>query len=325
MIVPVLVYTPETHFGLGGLFAHLFRTTRAPDARTSSVGLVGLITTRRQALFEAHPDVYLASDDLHLFGKFEYQHYPDSFFGIGNDSDEEERYVRSRLRLRPVLQHRLAGQLYAGVLGDAMRFSPEYIDPNGLFAREDVPGENGGITVGIGPTLTLDTRDDTLAPTSGALITGSYLEFLPNLGSSYAFSKFQVDARFFVPVAREQVFGVHLYAETQGRAVPYYHLAMLGGDELLRGYYLGRYRDKNLLALDLEFRTPVYWRFGAVAFAGAGRIGRDPAELTVAPLRWTVGTGARFALTSEERLNLRLDFGIGPDTHGLYFTAREAF
>jgi hypothetical protein len=328
VIVPIVVYTPETHIGLGALFAHLFRTLRAPEARTSSIGLVGLITTRRQAVFEVHPDVYLASDDLHLFGKFEYQHYPDSFFGVGNDGDDdevEERYERDRLRMRPVLQHRLTGQLYAGVLGDAMRFDPEYLDPNGIFAREDVPGERGGVTVGLGPTLTLDTRDNTLAPHEGALITGNYIEFLPNLGSRYAFRKFQADARFFVPLGDQQVLGLHLYGEAQGKNVPYYHLAMLGGDELLRGYYLGRFRDKNLLALDLEFRTHVYWRFGAVAFAGAGRIGSELGALTVAPLRWTVGTGVRYALTTEERLNLRLDFGIGPDTRGLYFTAREAF
>lgn len=327
VIVPILLYTPETHFGLGGLFAHLFRTTKAPRARTSSIGLLALITTRRQAIFEAHPDVYLASDDLHVFGKLEYQRYPDSFFGIGNQSrnEDEERYVRDRLRVRPVVQHRLTGQLYAGVLGDAMRFRPEYFDTDGLFALREIPGEQGGVTIGIGPTLTLDTRDNTLWAREGALLTGNYLEFFPSFGSNYQFRKFQADARFFVPIASEQVLAMHLYGEAQGRTVPYYHLAMLGGDELLRGYYLGRYRDKNLLALDIELRSPVYWRFGAVAFAGAGKIGGELEELAAAPLRWTVGGGARFALDTEERLNLRLDVGIGPDTQGLYFTAREAF
>ena len=126
VIVPVVVYTPETQLGLGALFAHLFRTLRAPEARTSSIGLVGLITTRRQVVFEVHPDVYLASDDLHLFGKFEYQHYPDSFFGIGNDGDDdevEERYERDRLRMRPVLQHRRTGQLDRLLLSPPRRAS----------------------------------------------------------------------------------------------------------------------------------------------------------------------------------------------------------
>jgi hypothetical protein len=43
------------------------------------------------------------------------------------------------------------------------------------------------------------------------------------------------------------------------------------------------------------------------------------------PIRWAAGGGLRLSLNTEERLNLRLDVGVGPDTYGVYFTAREAF
>ncbi len=327
VIVPILLYTPETHFGVGGLFIHLFRLKPEPGARLSSIAVVGMITTRRQAVFEVHPDIYWASDDLHVFGRVEYQKYPDSFWGIGNSADDapEERYERTRLRYRPVVQLRIAGQVYAGLFGDAMWFSAEYLDPDGLFATRNVPGEDGGITVGLGPTLTFDSRDNTVATISGWLVNATFTEFSPTFGSRYSFRKFQLDARWFTPTAYEQVLAVHAYSEVQGKDVPYYHLGMLGGDELLRGYYLGRYRDENLVALDVEYRVPVYWRFGAVAFAGAGMVSEHLQDLPGAPVRWAVGSGLRFAVNQEEHLNLRLDFGIGPDTRGFYFTAREAF
>jgi hypothetical protein len=327
VIVPVLLYTPETHFGVGGLFIHLFRLKREADARLSSIAVVGMITTRRQAVLEVHPDIYWASDDLHVFGKVEYQKYPDSFWGIGNSADDatEERYERTRLRYRPVVQLRIAGHAYAGLFGDAMWFRGEYLDPDGIFANETIPGEDGGITVGLGPTVTFDSRDNTVATVSGWLVNATFTEFSPTFGSRYSFRKFQLDARWFTPTAYDQVLAVHGYSEVQGKDVPYYHLGMLGGDELLRGYYLGRYRDENLVALDLEYRVPVYWRFGAVAFGGAGMVSEQLRDLPAAPVRWAVGTGLRFAVNQEEHLNLRLDFGIGPDTHGLYFTAREAF
>ncbi|HEX9620629.1 MAG TPA: hypothetical protein VF989_10860, partial [Polyangiaceae bacterium] len=102
-------------------------------------------------------------------------------------------------------------------------------------------------------------------------------------------------------------------------------LAMLGGDELLRGYFLGRYRDENLGALETEYRFPLYWRFGGVAFAGAGQVADGLEDLGGEPTRWAVGAGLRFSLNDDEHLNLRLDFGVGPGTHGIYVTAREAF
>jgi len=327
VIVPILIYTPETHFGVGGLFIHLFRLKREPDARLSSIAVVGLITTRRQAVLELHPDIYWASDNIHFFGKIEYQKYPDSFWGIGNSAEDapEERYERTRLRYRPVGQLRIAGYAYAGLFGDAMLFRGEYLDPAGTFATDEIPGEDGGLTIGLGPTVTFDSRDNTVATASGLLVNATFTEFSPSFGSNYSFRKFQLDARWFTPTAYGQVLAVRGYSEVQGKDVPYYHLGMLGGDELLRGYYLGRYRDKNLAALELEYRVPVYWRFGVVGFAGAGMVSEHLRELPASPLRWAVGTGLRFAVNQEEHLNLRLDFGIGPDTHGLYFTAREAF
>jgi hypothetical protein len=96
--------------------------------------------------------------------------------------------------------------------------------------------------------------------------------------------------------------------------VPYYHLAMLGGDEMLRGYYLGRYRDETLAEFEAEYRYPIYWKFSGVAFLGAGAVAPTLGDLLHEPIRWAVGGGARFSLSDEERLNLRFDAGFGIGT-----------
>jgi hypothetical protein len=328
IIVPLVMYTPETHVGFGGLFVHFFRLTEnMPESRVSSLGFLALVTTRRQAIFEVHPDLYFSSDNFRVYGKLEYQRYPDSFWGIGNDTpdDAEERYERERGRVRAGVQQRFYRSLHAGLATDLMLYDARYPDPEGLFATEDVPGEDGGFTAGFGPTFTLDDRDNAIATHSGTLLHLASLWFSPLFGSKYSFRKLSLDARQFFPVTRTHTLGLHFYGETQGGDVPYYQLAMLGGDELLRGYYLGRYREKNLVALDLEYRLPIFWRFGAVAFAGAGQVASSLLDLPSAPVRWTTGGGLRFALDPDEGLNVRLDFGIGPGTYGFYFTAREAF
>lgn len=328
VIVPLVIYTPETHVGVGGLFVQFFRVgDSSKDSRVSSVAFDALVTTRRQAIFEIMPDLYWDDESNHVFGKLEYQHFPDSFWGIGPDTPDsaEERYDRERLRLRAGAQRRVFGQLYIGVYGEFMLFDATYPDPNGTFARENVPGESGGFTSALGPMLTFDTRDNAVSSRSGTLLSATWLGYSPFIGSQYEFWKFQTEARQFFPVGEESALALRYYGEFQGGFVPYYQLAMIGGDELLRGYFLGRYRDKDMLVLESEYRFPLFWRFGAVAFAGAGEVADDFSGLASQTIHWAGGGGLRLSINTKERLNLRLDVGAGPNTFGVYFTAREAF
>jgi hypothetical protein len=325
VIVPVVMYTPETHVGFGGFFVHFFRPPPDEKERVSSLAFVALATTRRQVILETHPDFYFYSGGLHLFGKIEYQHFPDSFWGVGphTPDEDEERYTRDRFRAKLGAQHRIIGPLFAGVAVDLMDYHGTY-GPDGIFANETFIGESGGFTTGAGPSVVYDTRDNTVATHSGTLLSSTFLWFGPPV-SRYTFRKFVLEARQFFDLGRGHAIGARFYGEIQGGAVPYYHLAMLGGDEMLRGYYLGRYRDETLAEIEAEYRYPIYWRFGGVVFAGAGEVAPTVGELFHVPIRWAVGGGLRFSLSDSERLNLRLDAGVGPHTYGLYFTAREAF
>jgi hypothetical protein len=326
VFLPLAMYTPETHVGFGGLFVHFFRPpAERADERVSSVALLVLATTRRQAIIELHPDFYFLSGDMHLFGKLEFQYYPDSFWGIGprTPDEDEVRYARARFRAKGNAHYRLVGPLYGGLGFDVMDYHATY-GPTGIFATEAIPGEEGGLTTGVGPTAVYDTRDNTAEAHSGTYLGAALLWFPPAV-SDYDFHKVQLDARQFFDLGNEHAIGVHFYSEIEGGYVPYYHLALLGGDELLRGYYFGRYRDETLAALDTEWRYPIYWKFGGVLFAGAGVVGPTIRSLFDAPVRWSAGGGLRFSLSDADRLNLRVDAGFGPGTYGFYFTAREAF
>jgi len=325
VIVPLLMYTPETHVGFGALFVRFFRPPPERNEPVSSFGFFAIGTTRRQAILEAHPDLYFFSGALRLFGKLEFQYFPDSFWGVGphTQDEDEERYTRQRFRLKGNGHYRFIGPLWAGLALDLMDYRATYSE-NGIFAEESFIGEDGGITTGIGPSALYDTRDSTVNARSGTLLSSSFLWFGPPV-SAYTFRKFVLEARQFFDLGKNHAIGTRFYGEIQGGQVPYYHLAMLGGDEMLRGYYYGRYRDETLAAIEAEYRYPVYWKFSGVAFAGAGEVAPNVGALLHEPIRWAVGGGGRFSLSDEERLNLRLDAGFGIGTWGVYFTAREAF
>jgi len=103
-------------------------------------------------------------------------------------------------------------------------------------------------------------------------------------------------------------------------------MGLLGGAASMRGYYLGRYRDKDMITLQAEYRwVPVLWRLGLAAFAGLSDVAPTLGGFDLGNFKYSYGLGLRFVIDPKQRLHLRLDFGFGKNSSGIYFTAAEAF
>ncbi|MFO5976518.1 hypothetical protein ACLBSL_16985, partial [Klebsiella pneumoniae] len=105
--------------------------------------------------------------------------------------------------------------------------------------------------------------------------------------------------------------------------VPWSMMPLLGSDERMRGYYQGRYRDKNVVSGQLEYRRQLTWRHGIVAWAGAGTMGPSLSSLNNG--RWLPSAGIGYRFEFKPRVNVRLDYGIGNGSSGFYFQVGEAF
>ncbi len=77
--------------------------------------------------------------------------------------------------------------------------------------------------------------------------------------------------------------------------------------------------------LQLEYRFPIFRRFGGVAFASAGRVATSFVNLGILDYHHNVGAGLRFLLDKNNKLRLRLDVGFGSEKPAFYFTVGEAF
>jgi len=107
---------------------------------------------------------------------------------------------------------------------------------------------------------------------------------------------------------------------------PFQLLSLFGGRERMRGYYEGRYRDKNMMVFQMEYRVmPVWWRLGLVGFLGFGDVSNTIKNFKLRDFKYSVGGGIRYLFSREEKMNLRLDFGYGKDSSGIYITIGEAF
>ena len=100
-------------------------------------------------------------------------------------------------------------------------------------------------------------------------------------------------------------------------------LARLGGNYRMRGYYEGRYTDRDMITVQAELRQKIWRRIGCVVWGGAGNV-----FPTLADFRWSqtlpnYGAGLRWEF--KNRVNVRFDFGFGRKTSGFLFNVNEAF
>ena len=60
-------------------------------------------------------------------------------------------------------------------------------------------------------------------------------------------------------------------------------------------------------------------------FAGYGDVSDEIDGFRLRDFKYSAGGGIRFLINLQERTNLRLDFGFGKDSFGVYATISEAF
>lgn len=327
--LPVVTFSPETQLGVGAFAAHFFRLEQeSTRSRPSSLAAVALVTTREQAIFELIQELYWDDERWRFWTKADYRHYPNAFWGTGNDAPEASRewYLSSGPRIQTQIRRQLVGAFFLELRGDAEFLRNSDFLEGGLLATGRIPGARSGRVVGVGPTILLDTRNHLLVPREGGFYELSYMQFHGFLGGEFDFAKMVANLRRFMPAFQTHVIAVQLYLEASMGNTPFHRLALIGGQRLLRGYFEGRFRDRYLMASQVEYRMPLFWRLGAVAFLGAGAVAPTLGTFALRNSKWSLGGGLRFRLNEAERLNLRADVGLGLfDSWGLYVGIAEAF
>ena len=325
---PYLFYTPETRIGVGGGGGYFFRNPCSCDESRPSTILGNLIYTQnKQLVLAVQPDIYWRDEKYYLRAELSYQKFPDKFYGIGNrtSSDLEEDFTPREIHLLLKLQVRLLGGFSAGPLYEYLDGTLKEVEAGGLLDQGTIPGSGGARVSGAGLQLSWDTRDNIYLPSEGSHYQFSAAWFGSALGSRYDFRRTIADLRQYLTVWASHVLAFQVYGRSTSGKVPFQQLSELGGSLLMRGYYQGRYRDHDLIAVQMEYRLPLWRRFGLAGFAGSGDVADAMSRFRAREVKTSAGFGLRYMLIPEEKMNLRFDLGFGKNTSGFYVTITEAF
>lgn len=326
--LPIIFYTPETNTAIGALVSIFRRSPGSTDeSRPSTLTPVFIYTIEKQIIVEVSGGHYWDDEANNVNAGFSYVKFPGLFYGIGNDvsNDDDENYTTESYSVNVGYLRRVRPHLRVGgevAFGHSRLLERE---EGGLLAAGTIAGTEDGKIFGPGIRVDFDDRNHITYPTSGGWSTLGFQIFDGALGSDYDFRSVQLESRRYFGAGGSRVFACRALLNYVDGQVPFQVLPALGGDSVLRGYFGGRFRDRSLAVLDVEYRQHVWWRLGFVAFAGAGQVARTPDKFALNDLHPAGGVGLRFRFIEAERLNLRIDLGWGEDDSGTYISLGEAF
>ncbi|MBL0259195.1 MAG: BamA/TamA family outer membrane protein [Bacteroidetes bacterium] len=328
LVFPFGIRSPETKWGIGLATAFFFKANqKETDLRTSDVNIVALATQKQQLVLVLNAVVFSSMEKRILRMQTSYSYYPDKTWGIGNHSpeDSKESYDYKQFFFNPQILHRLHKNLYLGASYEFQHIHDFSYTAGGVFDSQHIAGKNGGKVGGFGLLLTWDKRNNAYSPSKGFFAELNFTSFDREIGSDYGFTTLTFDIRKFIPWRTNSVLALQgIYKSSEGN-IPIRNLSALGGPEIMRGYYKGRFADKSYSAIQAEWRQYLFWRMGVVGFVGAGEVSPELDQYSLPGIHFTYGCGLRLMIKEREKLNLRIDYGWSKESHGLYVMIKEAF
>ncbi|WP_240903215.1 BamA/TamA family outer membrane protein [Sphingobacterium sp. SGG-5] len=333
MILPALGYAQETgvEFGLASTY-DFYMDPQNVASRTSNMTFMATLTSNKQKNIKLNTDIWTNDNDYHIMAEIRYRDWPLYFYGLGNKTHTLDKdYIGQKLvRAKVDVERKISPHLYAGINAHFDHFNLEDIEKGGIFEDPAVLGKEGGHYLALGTSLLFDNRNVTTYTTKGSFLRLKYA-YAPDFWKKDHFSGglLEMDSRYFISPLPKLTFAIQaLYKGSFGKHIPYYIYRELGGDSAMRGYYLGRYRDRNYATIQSEIRFRTLARVGAVAFGGLGSTFSDQYPFRTLP---SYGLGIRYFFSLEHQSTVRLDYAIGEKRpsekrqSGFYLSLSEAF
>ncbi len=333
LVYPTLAYSPETswEFGLSSLF--VYYTNRDTTNRLSEINGFTFFTVENQYGIWLDHALYSNRNKWLYAGRLRYQSFPLLYFGVGPDSPSEylARVDANQLWLKERILRKVYESIYVGLEIDFQRLSSvEFV----RASAEDFPqkplGSEGSANLGFGVSLIYDNRHNVLNTREGLFSEQAFSRYDGAWGSDFSFTSVISDNRIYRSVNEREVLAAQLLGQFNFGEVPFNQLALMGGESIMRGYYTGRFRDKNQIAFQVEYRfLPLPFSFtkrlGATVFAGAGKVFDSFNHLRFNNLVVSGGGGIRFLLFPKKDIFTRLDLAFTKEGPGFYIFIGEAF
>ncbi|MEH6734966.1 MAG: BamA/TamA family outer membrane protein [Shewanella sp.] len=325
--LPTAYYTPEKKFGVGLLMVGLYKTDNASsEQQPSSLVLNSFASVNNSYGVTVENMTFLNQGKQRLLLDLELHNEAAVYYGIGieqGDQDLNHHEFKEQLySFKPRWMTEVASNYFIGVGADFIYTTADSLE---LVATE-APVDSSTLlpdnfSSGVVVTSIYDSRDYRLNATKGWLFqvdAGLYQN-----DQFDSFSTYNIELANYIDLGSTPgLIAWQVQGHLTSGDVPWNLLPDLGGSDSMRGYIRGRYRDEQMMMGQVEYRLPVFQRYGMVFWGAVGSVAPKVSELTDTLLT-AYGTGFRFKI--KDNINLRFDVGVGENETNFYLNVNEVF
>ncbi len=336
-IIPYAGYTLSTGFTVDVSGNVGFFTYASHNENYSVLAADISYDSKKQKTFLTRSEIWTKNNNYKFVTDLRLQRYPTATYGLGSSTtfatadDIDFSYIRA---YETVLR-KLSSDLYCGI-GYNLDYHYDISATGNLngtisdFMKYGQPGSS--TSSGLNLTLLYDNRKNSLNPSNGFYLNVIYRDNLTGLGSGANWQSFQLDLRRYIRLSSNSnnVLAFWSIVGFSNGNVPYLDLPASGSDMYNnsgRGYAVGRFRGRDMLYLESEYRFGITGNglLGAVIFAN-GQSFTGLQNNTFQKIAPAAGTGLRIKINKHSNANICIDYGVGTGgSHGFFVNLGEVF
>src|SRR5215510_12712571 len=258
----------------------------------------------------------------------------DNFFGIGNDTPEDETKFRTVTRqasagFKAKWNDRWTTAFGATYRNVGVTNPTSGVSTQDVFSSASVPGLFGATLGSAGFFITRDTekRDNNS-------FKGSLDEFLISFnrsidGENFEYWRYRFYSHHFFWLTDDgrKVIAARGLVETNvtpaGHVMPFFDMPFVGSDNTLRGFDNFRFRDQSALALSLEYRYRIWPAMDWGLFIDQGQVAPQLGDMALNGFH--TGYGVRLFVWPKPNLPISIDIGRSNETWRAYINFNTRF
>ena len=310
-IFPQFAYSQETGFWGGFITYYRYSLNKFPNLK-NHLDFMAIYTQKNQLKLRFFPkfNFPILKSEINLDATF--MKWPSEFYGVNNTDPQAEMFeftpeiFEFQLDWKYDLRSRWALHFYSDQVHSVIT------QRENAAVMEKVPGNENYFLSGIGAGISYDSRDSEDFTTKGLYANFKIQSYCSWLGSDYDYEKVTLDLREFISINQNHVFAFQQYFYFRSGQAPFYRLFKLG--EYVRAYKDELFLNDNGLAFRAEYRFfpfkgKIGKRIGFALFFDTGQGMQSLKDLNIADFRCSVGAGIRISIFTDDRFNLRFDYG----------------
>src|SRR5262245_724111 len=258
----------------------------------------------------------------------------DDFFGIGNNSPEDETEFRTVTRQTSAgftskWNERWTSGFRAVYRNVGVTNPTSGVSTQDVVSAASVPGLFGATLGSAGFFVTRDTEKR-----ENNSFKGGFDDFQISFnrsvsGGDFEYWRYRFSSRhlFWLTDDGRKVLAARGLVETNvtpgDHLMPFFDMPFVGSDEGLRGFDNFRFRDKSALALTLEYRYRIWPRIDWGLFIDEGQVAPQLGDMALNGFH--TGYGVRLFVWPKPNLPISIDYGRSNETWRVYINFNTRF